>query len=175
VRFEPLPIEGAWHVVAEPSTDERGAFARTWCADEFAAHGIDVRVAQTSTSWNVRRGTLRGLHLQREPHGEGKLVRCTRGRAFDVLVDLRPGPGRLRWVGIELAADERNSVWAPPGVAHGFLTLEDATELAYQMTVAYEPAAAYGVRWDDPSIGVTWPFEPVVISERDRSWPDVER
>ncbi|KAB2965657.1 MAG: dTDP-4-keto-6-deoxy-D-glucose epimerase [Thermoanaerobaculia bacterium] len=175
MRFEPLAPAGAWRITVEPSVDERGLFARTWCAREFAAAGIPSQFVQTSLSWNPRRGTLRGLHWQAAPHGEGKLVRCTRGRIHDVLVDLRDGsPTRLRPVELELSADGREAVWIPPGVAHGFLTLEDGCEVHYAMTVEHVAEASRGARFDDPAFGIRWPASVEVISQRDRGWPDFE-
>jgi len=173
VKFAPLELAGAWRITVEPSVDQRGLFARTWCAREFAAAGIPAQFVQTSLSWNPRRGTLRGLHWQAAPHGEGKLVRCTRGRIHDVLVDLRDGsPTRLRSVALELTADGREAVWIPPGIAHGFLTLEDGCEVHYAMTVEHVAEASRGARFDDPALAIRWPAPVEVISERDRSFPD---
>jgi dTDP-4-dehydrorhamnose 3,5-epimerase len=160
----------------EPSLDERGSLARTFDADVFAAHGLDARVAQCSTSFNRRAGTLRGLHYQTAPHGEGKLIRCTRGRTFDVAVDLRAGsPTRKRWVGIELSADGMRSLFVAEGCAHGYQTLEDNSEIHYQMTSAFVPDAYAGVRWNDPAFAIEWPEcrgGERIISERDRGFPD---
>lgn len=173
--FHELPIRGAWAIDVEPSTDERGLFARTFDAGLFAERGLATELAQISTSFNVRAGTLRGLHYQADPHGECKLVRCTAGAAFDVIVDLRPDSAtHLRWHGVELSAANRRSVYVPRGVAHGFQTLVDGTELLYLIDVPYVPESARGVRWDDAAFGVRWPQPPGerLMSERDRAFPD---
>jgi dTDP-4-dehydrorhamnose 3,5-epimerase len=173
MRFEPAPLSGAVVVDVERHVDERGFFARTWCADEFAAVGLPSTAVQASVSWNDRRHTLRGMHWQADPFGEGKLVRCTRGAVHDVIVDLRPQSATyLRSFAVELNEMNRRALFIPPGVAHGFLTLTDGTEVLYQMDVAYEPGAARGARWDDPSFAITWPAPPAVISGRDRTYPD---
>jgi dTDP-4-dehydrorhamnose 3,5-epimerase len=173
VNLQPLSIDGAKLVDIEPVCDERGFFARTWCTREFTHAGLPADVVQCSVSWNRAPHTLRGMHWQAEPHGETKLVRCTRGAIFDVLVDLRPGsPSYLRHEGIELTAENRRAVVVPPGVAHGFLTLEADTEVYYQMDTFYVPDASRGARWNDPAFGIEWPAEPAVISERDGTYPD---
>jgi dTDP-4-dehydrorhamnose 3,5-epimerase len=173
VRFVPLGIPGAFLVEDEPRADARGAFARTFCAREFAAHGLEPRIVQTSLSINARRGTLRGLHWQAAPHAEAKLVRCVRGRVYDLVVDVRPESHIYRQhLGIELAAADGRAVYLPPGVAHGFLTLEDDCEVHYAMSEFHAPEAARGARWDDPAFGIVLPGPVAVISERDRSWPD---
>ena len=162
-------------VIIEPElhADERGAFARTYCADELRANGLDPRISQCSTSFNRQAGTLRGLHYQRQPHAEVKLVRCTTGAIFDVAVDLRPGsPTYCRWVGIELTAENRRALYVPEGCAHGFLTLVDGSEVFYQISSPYVAEAGTGVRWDDPAFGVQWPSTPIVIAERDAGYPD---
>ncbi len=171
--FRQTQLPGAWLVEPERHSDERGFFARTWCRREFAAHGLASDLEQCSVSYNVRRGTFRGLHFQRPPHAEHKLVRCTRGALYDVLVDMRAdSPQFGRWQAFELSAENRNLLFIPPGVAHGFLTLADDCEVFYQMSTGYEPAAAAGVRYDDPALGITLP-EPVrVIAARDRQFPD---
>jgi dTDP-4-dehydrorhamnose 3,5-epimerase len=174
VRFAEAPLAGAWVVEPDRLGDERGHFARTFDRDEFAARGMAPEIVQCSTSYNARAGTLRGLHFQADPHGEPKLVRCTRGGVFDVIVDLRPESATHRgWYGVELSADNGRALYVPPGMAHGFQTLQDASELLYMMGREYVPAAASGVRWDDPAFGIEWP--PVaerVMSERDRRYPD---
>jgi dTDP-4-dehydrorhamnose 3,5-epimerase len=173
MRLEPHGLPGAFVVEVEPHVDERGLFARTWSADEFAAHGLDASWAQASTSHNRLTGTLRGLHYQDEPHPEVKLVRCTRGAAFDVLVDLRRDSSTYRgWAAVELTEENRRSVYIPAGFAHGFQTLVDGTELSYLTSVRYDPSLARGVRWDDPAVGVDWPAcARRVISERDLALP----
>jgi len=176
MRFTETPLPGAWVVALEPIADERGHFARTFDAQEFAARGLESTVAQANTSYNHRAGTLRGMHLQAEPHGEPKLVRCTRGAVFDVIVDLRPAQAtHRRWFGIELSAENSLMLFVPVGMAHGFQTLVDVSEVQYQMGARYVPEAAGGVRWDDPAFAIEWPDPPPggrVISERDRSYPD---
>ena len=171
--FRETAIPGAFLLTPEPHADERGSFARTFCAREFEAHGLEPRVVQCNVSVNRRRGTLRGLHGQRAPHAEAKLVRCVRGRIFDVILDLRPGsPAHLEHLGVELSAAEGPMLFVPEGVYHGFLTLEDDTEVFYQMSQFHEPEAAVGVRWNDPAFGIAWPETVRVISERDASYPD---
>ena len=173
MRFTETTVPGAWLIELEPIADDRGWFARTFCAEEFAAHGLDPAVAQCNASFNVRGGTLRGMHYQAEPHGEAKLVRCTRGAIFDVLVDLRAGsPAFCGWTGHELTDTNGRMLYAPVGTAHGFVTLAEDTEVLYQMSYPYVPDAARGVRFDDPAFGIEWPVAPAVISERDRGFPD---
>jgi dTDP-4-dehydrorhamnose 3,5-epimerase len=173
--FRELRIAGAWTVEVEPSTDERGMFARTFDAALFEERGLSPEVVQCSTSFNERAGTLRGLHYQDAPHGECKLVRCTAGAVYDVLVDLRPeSPAHRSWEAVELSSENRRAVYVPRGVAHGFQTLVDGTELLYMIDRPFEPSAARGVRWDDPAFGIEWPEPPGtrIMSERDLSFPD---
>jgi dTDP-4-dehydrorhamnose 3,5-epimerase len=171
VKFEATPIDGVLVVSIEPIEDERGFFARTWCAQEFADQGLSSSFVQENVGYNVHAGTLRGLHFQRAPHEEVKLVRCTAGAVFDVAVDLRPGSaGRGRWFGRELSAEEHNMLYVPEGCAHGYLTLTDAAEIRYLTSRAYSPQAATGVRYDDPAFGIEWPAEIRLVSEQDRSW-----
>jgi dTDP-4-dehydrorhamnose 3,5-epimerase len=176
VRLEPTPLPGAYVAVLEPLADERGWFARTFDAAAFEELGLDARVSQCNTSFNARAGTLRGMHFQAEPHAEAKLVRCTAGAVYDAIVDLRPdSPAYRQWFGIELRAGGEASLFVPAGMAHGFQTLEDASEVHYQMSYHYVPEAARGVRWDDPAFGIEWPDPPAggrTISERDASYPD---
>jgi dTDP-4-dehydrorhamnose 3,5-epimerase len=172
MRFTPAALDGVVIVDIEPREDARGYFARTFCADEFARAGLPTAFAQCSTSFNRRRGTLRGLHYQAEPRPEGKLVRCVRGSAFDVAVDIRPGsPTRRRWIGTELSAHNARALWIPPGFAHGFVTLTDDTELLYQITEAYRPELARGLRWNDPAFAIDWPVGEPILSERDANHP----
>jgi len=173
VIFEALPIPGAFAIAIEPRTDERGFFARLWCRDEFAAHGIRVELMQASVSHNRRAGTLRGMHFARAPSLEGKLVRCERGRAHDVMLDLRADSTRyLSHAAVELDAALYNAVWIPPGVAHGFQTLVDDTDIVYVMSDTYRPELADGVRFDDPAFGLRWPLPVSTIAERDRTYRD---
>ncbi len=175
MRFEELAIPGVFALELEPVHDSRGFFARTYSRTELGEHGIEFDVVQASVSFNERRGTLRGMHLQRPPHEEAKLVRCVAGSVHDVVVDLRAGsPTQLRWLAIELSTKRQNALYIPPGLAHGFVTLEDGCEVEYLISAAYEPSAGTGVRWDDPSVGIEWPFEPDVISERDAAFPDLD-
>jgi dTDP-4-dehydrorhamnose 3,5-epimerase len=173
VRFTETRLPGVWLIELEPIADDRGWFARTFSTEEFAAHGLDPAVVQCNASFNVQAATLRGMHYQAEPHGEAKLVRCTRGAIFDVIVDLREdSPAFCGWTGHELSASNRRMLYAPVGTAHGFVTLAGDTEVLYQMSHRYVPDAARGVRFDDPAFGIEWPVAPAVISERDRGYPD---
>jgi dTDP-4-dehydrorhamnose 3,5-epimerase len=175
VRFAELALAGAYSVEAELLEDERGAFARTFCTEEFTELGLEPAVAQCSISLNRRRATLRGMHLQVAPHEETKLVRCTRGAIFDVIVDLRPeSPTLGRWTAAELTEARRNALYVPRGFAHGFITLEDETQVEYVISTPYAPGASVGIRWDDPAVGIEWPLAPAVMSERDRSLPGVD-
>lgn len=174
--FHPTGVAGAFLVEIERIVDERGFFARTWCQDEFRAHGLNSALAQCSISYNQSKGTLRGMHYQIAPHEEAKLVRCTTGAIYDVAVDLRRGsPTFGAHAAAVLSAANRSMLYVPEGCAHGFLTLEDATEVTYQMSVPFEPSAARGVRFDDPAFGIRWPAEVRVINQRDRSYPDLDR
>ena len=173
MRFEALSVAGAHTIELEPHHDERGFFARSWSAQEFRAHGFDATVAECSISLNRLAGTLRGLHYQASPHEEVKLVRCTRGSAFDVVVDLRPSsPTFKQYAAVTLSADNRKAMYVPAGCAHGFETLEDDTEIVYQINREYVPDHARGVRWDDLAFGIAWPSPPAVMSDRDRAFAD---
>jgi dTDP-4-dehydrorhamnose 3,5-epimerase len=175
VRFVPTILEGAFVVEQERHSDDRGFFARTWCAKTFARHGLEPALAQCSVSYNRRRGTLRGLHYQAPPSAEVKLVRCTRGALYDVMVDLRPdSPSFRRWVGVELTERDGRALYVPRGFAHGFYALADDTEVSYQISTPFDPEAARGVRWDDPFHGVAWPGPVAVIAPRDRDYPDLD-
>jgi dTDP-4-dehydrorhamnose 3,5-epimerase len=170
----PAKLRDAAIVDVERRGDERGFLARVYCEQEFAAHGLPTRFVQASTIHTPRRHTLRGLHFQEAPHAEDKLVRCTRGAVCVMMLDLRPdSPTYLGWQGVELTAENRRSLLVPKGFAQGYQTLVDDCEVAYQMTHEYVPAAATGVRWDDPAFGIEWPEAGErLISERDRAWPD---
>jgi dTDP-4-dehydrorhamnose 3,5-epimerase len=175
VIFTSTAVAGAWLLEPELLTDERGFFARTWDAREFERRGLNGSLAQCSISYNVRRGTLRGLHYQAPPHEEAKLVRCTAGAIFDVALDLRPESSTYcRWAGVELSAENRCALYVPEGCAHGFLTLVDDSEVQYQISAYYASDAARGVRFDDPAFGIDWPGDVVVVNERDRSFSDYE-
>ena len=171
MQLRPLDIPGLWLVEPERLADERGFFARVFSSDLFERHGLCTSYPQWSVSFNARRGTLRGLHFQAAPHEETKLVTCTRGAVFDVVVDLRP-PARGRWVAVELSAERGASLYIPAGCAHGFQTLADDTELLYHISPPYQAQAARGVRWDDPDLAIAWPqAEARVISPRDQALP----
>lgn len=175
--FRETLIPGAFVVGPEPTEDERGFFARVFDAEEFTERGLALGDAQWSISFNAAAGTLRGMHFQREPHAEDKLLRCTRGALYDVIVDLRPESETFKqWTAVELDAENRLALYIPKGLAHGFQTLEDETEVFYAISARYEPSAADGVRWDDPAFGIEWPpAEPRIMSDKDRSWPDFTR
>lgn len=173
MKFTPTGIAGVWLVDLERHADDRGWFARTWCAEEFSRQGLDPRLAQCSASFNHRRGTLRGMHYQAAPHPEAKLVRCVRGAMFDVALDLRPDSETFgRWASAELTAENGCALYVPEGCAHGFQTLVDDTEVLYQISRPWHPESALGVRWNDPTVGIQWPLGAVaVISDRDRNLP----
>jgi dTDP-4-dehydrorhamnose 3,5-epimerase len=176
LKFLPSSLAGAFVVELEPIEDERGFFARSFCQNEFRSHGLDPAIAQCNVSLNRRRGTLRGLHYQAPPHEEAKLVRCTRGAIWDVIVDLRDGSAtRGRWFAVELSADNHRALYVPRGFAHGFQTLADDSEVLYQMSEFYRPGSERGIRWDDPAIGIQWPIADPVVSARDRAYPVLGR
>jgi dTDP-4-dehydrorhamnose 3,5-epimerase len=171
--FHETRLSGVWAIDIAPECDERGFFARTWCRNEFEARGLTPILAQCSTSFNPSKGTLRGLHYQKAPYGESKLVRCTRGSIYDVVTDLRPhSPTFAKWAALTLTAGNHRMVYVPEGCGHGFLTLEDNSEVFYQISQFFHPESACGVRWNDPRFEIEWPAQPRVISARDRSYPD---
>lgn len=171
--FRECALKGAFVIDLERREDERGFFARSWCREEFAAHGLITRLAQCNLSFSRRRGTLRGLHYQTTPYEEAKLVRCTRGALYDVMIDLRAGsPTYLRWEAVELSADSHRMVYVPEGFAHGFQTLEDSSEVFYQVSESYRPDHERGVRWNDPTFNIRWPHPEPILSPRDRRHPD---
>lgn len=172
MRFLETSLPGVYVVESVPSEDERGTFARTYDRAMFIATGLDPSVTQCSISYSIRAHTLRGMHFQDGVHAEAKLVRCTRGSAFDVAVDARPdSPTYLRWTSCELSADNRRAHYIPRGFAHGMMTLEDHTELFYQISTPYVAESAVGLRWDEPMLGIDWPARPRVVSDRDRNFP----
>ena len=174
--FLSTALPGAYLIHPQPHGDERGSFVRTWCQQEFAAHGLTDLPVQTSVSYNHRRGTLRGMHWQAAPHAESKMVRCTRGAIYDVIIDLRPdSPTFMGWIGLELSWLNRAQLYVPKGCAHGFQTLEDNTEVSYQISELYAPEAGRGVRYDDPAFSINWPLPVRAISSQDRMWPDFLR
>ena len=171
--FTPAPVPGVWIIDVDRREDVRGFFARTWCREEFEAHGLDPRVVQCNLSRNGRRGTLRGMHWQEAPHGETKLVRCSRGAIWDVVVDLRQDSASyLKHFGVELNARDCRALYIPPGFAHGFVTLEDESDVFYQMSEFYHGPSARGVRWNDPAFGISWPVANPILHERDANYPD---
>jgi dTDP-4-dehydrorhamnose 3,5-epimerase len=171
MNFSETPLAGAWVVDLQPLCDERGFFARSFCRREFEAHGLDAAVAQCNVSYNRARGTLRGMHYQAAPAVEPKLVRCTRGAIWDVIVDVRPdSPTYLRHFGVELSEENRRSLYVPGLLAHGFLTLTDDAEVTYQVGEFYTPGAERGIRYDDPALGIEWPAPVAVISDKDLAW-----
>lgn len=173
MKLTPTPLAGACLVDIEPIEDARGFFARTVCRDEFSRRGLSADFIQQSVSWNKSRGIVRGMHFQREPYAEDKLVRVTAGAIFDVIVDLRRASATFgRWFGVELSRSNHRALYIPRGFAHGFQTLEDNTELLYEMTVAYVPGASGGFRWNDPAVGIAWPTPDIaVLSEKDMNLP----
>jgi dTDP-4-dehydrorhamnose 3,5-epimerase len=174
MRFVESALPGAYVIELEPHEDERGFFARIWSVDELAERALVTELAQCSISRNARAGTLRGMHFQRAPHEEMKIVRCTRGAIFDVIVDLRPGSvTHGRWLGVELDAERATALYVPKGFAHGFQTLVDDTDVLYLISHPYVPEAATGVRWDDATFAIDWPtVETRLMNDRDRNWPD---
>jgi dTDP-4-dehydrorhamnose 3,5-epimerase len=173
--FAETKLKGAFIIKPERLEDGRGFFARAWCQREFEVHGLDSRLAQCNISFNRRKGTLRGMHYQAVPCEEAKLVRCTMGAIYDVILDLRPdSPTFKRWVPVELTADNHCMLYIPKGLAHGFQTLVDNTEVFYQMSEFYQPTSARGVRWDDPAFEIEWPLPDPIMSDKDRSYPDFD-
>jgi dTDP-4-dehydrorhamnose 3,5-epimerase len=175
MTFYETRLSGVFEIHLQLHPDERGFFARTWCRKEFEGHGLNSQLVQCSVSFNTRKGTLRGIHHQAAPYPEAKLVRCTQGAIYDVVVDLRPqSPTFKRWIAVVLTAENRNMVYVPEGCAHGFLTLKDQSEIFYQMSEFYHPESSRGVRWDDPAFRIDWPEKVEMISERDRTYPNFE-
>lgn len=178
MQFHATSLKDAWLIDADLLRDGRGFFARMFCAREFAEHGLETEFPQHSTSFSATRGTLRGMHFQREPHAEVKVVRCSNGRIWDVIVDLRPdSPTFLRWQGFELSGESRRQLYVPKGFAHGFQSLTDDAEVSYLISEFHVPEAASGLRFDDPALHIAWPLSVTVISDKDRLWPylDAER
>jgi dTDP-4-dehydrorhamnose 3,5-epimerase len=168
-----MKLAGAFVIRVERRVDERGFFARSWCQREFDEHGLNPRIVQCNVSFSEKRGTLRGMHFQAKPKEEAKLVRCTAGTVYDVVIDLRPDSRTFcEWVAVELSACNHLMLYVPEGFAHGFQTLEDGTEVFYQMSEYYHPELARGVRWNDPAFGIRWPIADPVLSDRDRGYPD---
>jgi dTDP-4-dehydrorhamnose 3,5-epimerase len=173
VKFTETSLEGAYIIEIDPIEDDRGFFARTWCHHEFEEQGLNTKIAQCSTSFNSRKGTLRGMHYQDKPFQETKVVRCIMGAVYDVIVDLRvESPTYLKWISIELTAINRKMVYIPVGFAHGFQSLEDNTEVFYQISEFFKPELSRGIRWNDQAFGFTWPIQQCIMSERDKNFPD---
>ncbi|HWF90742.1 MAG TPA: dTDP-4-dehydrorhamnose 3,5-epimerase [Terriglobales bacterium] len=171
--FQETKLAGVFEIQIEAKADERGFFARTWCQQEFEDHGLNPRLAQCSVSFNTKKGTLRGMHHQAAPFPETKVVRCTQGALYDVVLDLRAqSPTFKQWIGVTLDAEKRNMVYVPEGCAHGFITLEAETEIFYQISEFFKPELSRGVRWNDPAFKIEWPAPVELISERDRTYPD---
>lgn len=171
--FTAMPLTGAYIIKPRKIEDDRGFFARILCKDEFAGHDLKLHLPQTNIARTYRRGTMRGLHFQEPPHAEVKIVRCTKGAVYDVIVDLRPGaPTFKHWFGVELTQDNFSAVYVPEGFAHGYLTLADDSEIYYHTSETYHPESASGVRYDDPEFGIEWPIGIAIISRQDREWPD---
>ena len=173
MMFREIEVAGAFEITPELRSDERGFFARSWCRKEFEARGLNSRLEQCSISFNSRKATLRGMHWQTAPFEETKVVRCTQGAIYDVALDLRErSPTYKKWAAVILSASKRNMLYIPEGCGHGFLTLQDETEVLYQISEFYSPESARGVRWNDPTFRILWPLPVEVISERDRAYPD---
>ena len=173
MKFIETPLDGAYIIDIEAIEDERGSFARSWCQKEFAEHGLNSRIVQCNISFNKKRGTLRGMHFQVEPFAEVKLVRCTRGAIYDVIIDVRENSHSLKkWFAVELNESNQRMLYIPKGFAHGFQTLEDNTEVFYQMSEFYYPEYSRGVRWDDPFFSIKWPDGERIISKKDQEYPD---
>jgi len=173
MKFNKIPLTGAFVIEMEPIVDNRGFFARIWCADEFKLNGLNPNLVQCSVSFNVRKGTLRGMHYQDVPFMEAKLVRCSSGGIYDVIVDLRPkSPTFCKWFAAELTSENRKMIYVPEGFAHGFQTIADNTEVIYQISETYHPESARGIRWNDPRFGIKWPIENPLLSERDAAFPE---
>lgn len=173
MRFSPTNLAGAYVVEPEPISDDRGFFARTWCRNEFSVNGLNPSLVQCNVSYNLSRGTLRGMHYQKMPYAEAKLVRCTQGAIYDVIIDLRDHSDTfMQWFGLELTAENRKALYVPEGFSHGFLTLHDETEVLYQMSEFFHSESAAGVRWNDPAFSIKWPIDVKVISKRDQNYQD---
>ncbi len=175
MKFIETPLKGAFVIELNKLEDERGYFARTFCTEELKEHGLVPDVLQANMSWNKVRGTLRGMHYQHSPYQETKLIRCTRGALFDVIIDLRPASDTFgKHFGVELTESNQKALFVPRDFAHGFITLEDNTDASYMVSQSYHPGSEGGIRWNDPRFSINWPIEPIVISNKDASWPDYE-
>ena len=175
MKFTQTPLTGAYIINLEKKTDDRGFFARTWCTQEFGQHGLNPNLVQQNMSLTLKKGTLRGMHFQTPPHAETKVVRCTRGAIYDVIIDLRPNsPTHKHWFGVELTAKNYQMIYVPEGFAHGFVTLTDNSEVSYLVTAFYNPESDSGVRYNDPAFNIKWPIPITTISDKDASFPDYQ-
>ncbi len=175
MKFTKTPLPGAYIIDLEKIGDDRGFFARVFCKKEFSQHELETEFVQINNSLSAQKGTLRGMHYQLDPHAEVKVVRCIKGRLWDVILDIRPNsPTFGQWFGAELSAENRRMMYVPKGFAHGFVTLEDDTEAFYLVSAYYAPEFERGIRWNDPKFGIEWPIEPVIISDKDRNHPDFD-
>lgn len=173
MKFTETKLKGSYVIEIENRKDDRGSFGRAWCMNEFREHGLNGNVCQINTSFTIKKGTVRGMHFQVDPYQETKLLRCTKGRIYDVMVDLRPeSPTFLQWFGIELSDDNYKMVYVPENFAHGFISLVDNCEVYYPVTQFYTPGAERGIRWNDPSLKIEWPVPVEVVSEKDKNHPD---
>lgn len=173
MKFQETKLAGAYIVDLNLLQDDRGFFARMFCREEFAQHGLVPDVMQGNMSWNKAKGTLRGMHYQHHPYQETKFIRCTRGAIYDVIIDLRKdSPTYQQWIGVELTADNRTALFVPKDFAHGFITLQDDTEVFYLVSQSYQPGSEGGIRWNDPRFNIQWPIQPTCISPKDAAWPD---
>lgn len=173
MKFQETKLSGAYIVDLNLLQDDRGFFARMFCREEFAQHGLVPDVMQGNMSWNKTKGTLRGMHYQHHPYQETKFIRCTRGAIYDVIIDLRKdSPTYEQWIGVELTAENRTALFVPKDFAHGFITLQDDTEVFYLVSQSYQPGAEGGIRWDDPRFNIEWPMQPSCVSPKDAAWPD---
>lgn len=174
--FNETELNDAYIIDLDKLKDKRGFFARSFCVNEFKEHGIEFPVVQANVSYNRYKRTLRGMHYQQEPHGEAKLVRCTSGAIYDAIIDVRPDSSTyMQWMSVELSEQNYRMLYVPEGFAHGFITLEDETEVTYQVSEFYTPGAEKGIRWDDSAFNIDWPADPNTISEKDKAWPDFKR
>jgi dTDP-4-dehydrorhamnose 3,5-epimerase len=173
--FTETKLKGAYLINLKRLEDERGFFARTFCQHEFKEYGLNIEIAQTNISYNKKRGTLRGMHMQLAPFKESKVIKCNQGAIYDVIVDLRKNSKTfLQWISAELTSENYQMIYVPEGFAHGFITLEDNTEVTYQMNQFYAPGSEKGFKWNDPAFDIIWPMEPVVMAERDKNFPLLE-
>ncbi len=172
--FKETRLKGAFIIELEKIVDGRGFFSRVWCQKEFQAHGLNPNVVQCNLSFNTSKGTLRGMHYQIAPHEEAKIVRCIRGKVYDVIIDLRPkSPTYLQWIGVELSSENRKMLYVPENFAHGYLTLDDNAELFYQVSHFYSPESESGIRWNDRTVNIKWPqTNGLIITDKDKNWPD---